>query len=176
MGGCGGRGNLFRSLLLLGDQSRFLNSIILDFWDAEICALVEHFSPVIPNPEIKIGDQWTKLYLEQRSLKTLTGADVGHVRGRTCPGITTLIQIIPATTADYERGFNVMRMVKNRPTDQGLVWTDVPTCRQCFHAMCPIISGLRAIVLNIVSRSQAHLYSAIYCHVLSCCYRDIYSI
>lgn len=81
---------------------------------------MEHFSPVLSNPE-KIGDQWTmlkaRIFMEhKKSFEKLTWADVGRVHGSACPDIMNLmdlIQVIPVATADCERGFNVMKRVKS---------------------------------------------------------------
>ncbi len=92
---------------------------ISDFGDAEIECLVDHFSPVLSSPEV-IQDQWTmlkaKLYLEPQQLKTLTWVNINRLHGTTCPDILKLMDLvltIPASTAECERGFNVMKQVKS---------------------------------------------------------------
>lgn len=89
------------------------------FGEAEIDAVVEHFSQVLSNPE-KIGDRWTmlkaRIFMEHKSFEKLTWASVGPVHGSTCPdtmNLIELIQVMPVATADYERGFIVMKRVKS---------------------------------------------------------------
>lgn len=99
----------------------YLNRLFIpsDFGDAEIDVLVKHFTPVLANPE-KICDQWTmlktRLFLEHTSLQNLTWPDVGRMHSDSCQEVLNLmdlIQTIPVGTADCERGFNVMKMVKS---------------------------------------------------------------
>lgn len=93
--------------------------ITSDFGEAEIDALVKHFSPVLSTRE-KIGDQWTmllaRIFMEYKSFEKLTWPDVGRVHGGACPDIMNLmdlIQVIPVATADCERDFSVMKRVKS---------------------------------------------------------------
>ncbi|XP_049892466.1 zinc finger protein 862-like isoform X2 [Epinephelus moara] len=90
-----------------------------DFGDAQIDVLADHFSPVLSSPE-HIPDEWTllkaRLYLEPQLLTTLTWEDVNRLHRDTCPNVLELIDLIltiPASTADCERGFNIMKVVKS---------------------------------------------------------------
>lgn len=75
---------------------------ISDFGDAEIECLVDHFSPVL-------SSQWTML-------KAKTWVNKNPLHGTTCPAILELMDIvltIPESTAEFGRGFNVMKQVKS---------------------------------------------------------------
>ncbi|XP_052401354.1 zinc finger protein 862-like [Carassius gibelio] len=93
-----------------------------DFGDSEVDRLTSHFKPILISSGVDvdlIADQWTIikscLYKEPQTLEKITWAEVRMLR-ETCPDFLDLVDLVlcmPASTADCERGFNVMKMVKS---------------------------------------------------------------
>ncbi len=85
--------------------------------------LTSHFKPILISSGVDvdlIADQWTIikscLYKEPQTLEKITWAEVNRMLRETCPDFLDLVDLVlcmPASTADCERGFNVMKMVKS---------------------------------------------------------------
>lgn len=96
--------------------------IIPDFGDLEVEKLIDHFRPVLISAGVDVDlipDQWTivksYLYKEPTTLERLTWSEANRKLRGSCPDILDLVDLVlcmPASTADCERGFNVMKMVK----------------------------------------------------------------
>lgn len=98
---------------------------LLDFGDTEVETLVNHFRPVLETSGIhaeNVMDQWTVLkslmYQEPQFLSHphLSWATVNRTHQHSCPDLLAVIDLVlslPASTADCERGFSTMNMVKS---------------------------------------------------------------
>ena len=97
----------------------------LDFGDTEVETLVDHFRPVLETNGIhaeKVMDQWTVLkslmYQEPQFLSHphVSWATVNRRHQHCCPDLLAVIYLVlslPASTADCDRGFSTMKMVKS---------------------------------------------------------------
>ncbi|CAL9685344.1 unnamed protein product [Knipowitschia caucasica] len=96
-----------------------------DFGDEEINKLISHFRPLLLSAGVDVDlipDQWTilkaELYTAGFSQGTIekTWPTVNRMLRHRCPDILDLFDAlltIPASTADCERGFSVMKQVKS---------------------------------------------------------------
>ncbi|XP_049889995.1 uncharacterized protein LOC126383508 isoform X2 [Epinephelus moara] len=96
-----------------------------DFGDEEVNKLISHFRPLLLSAAVDvelIPDQWTvlktELYTAGFSQGTFekTWPTVNRMLRHRCPDVLNLFDAfltIPATTADCERGFSVMKQVKS---------------------------------------------------------------
>ncbi|XP_059201277.1 zinc finger protein 862-like [Centropristis striata] len=94
-----------------------------DFGDSEVERLIDHFRPVLISAGVDVDlipDQWTivksYLYKEPTTLERLTWSEANRMLRGSCPDILDLLALVlcmPASTADCERGFNVMKIVKS---------------------------------------------------------------
>ncbi|XP_073714184.1 zinc finger protein 862-like [Misgurnus anguillicaudatus] len=94
-----------------------------DFGDLEVDRLTSHFKPILISSGVDvdlIADQWTIikscLYKEPQALEKITWTEVNRMLRETCPDFLDLVDLMlcmPTSTADCERGFNVMKMVKS---------------------------------------------------------------
>jgi len=85
--------------------------------------LTSHFKPILISSRVDvdlIADQWTIikscLCKEPQTLEKITWTEVNRMLRETCPDFLDLVDLVlcmPASTADCERGFNVMKMVKS---------------------------------------------------------------
>lgn len=85
--------------------------------------LTDHFRPVLTSAGVDVDlitDQWTiaksYLYKEPTTLERITWSEVNRKLRGSCPDILDLVDLVlcmPASTADCERGFNAMKMVKS---------------------------------------------------------------
>lgn len=96
------------------------------FGDDEITTLVQHFQAVLVNSDTvpdRILEEWTilkfKIYNCKQwceALKKITWSEVNRKYKEDCPNLLTLVDLlltIPASTAECERGFNLMKQIKN---------------------------------------------------------------
>jgi len=82
--------------------------------------LTSHFKAILISSRVDVDlitDQWTIikpcLYKEPQKI---TWTEVNRMLRETCPDFLDLVDLVlcmPASTADCERGFNVMKMVKS---------------------------------------------------------------
>ncbi|XP_073719911.1 zinc finger protein 862 isoform X2 [Misgurnus anguillicaudatus] len=96
-----------------------------DFGDEEVNKLISHFRPLLLSAGVDVDlipDQWTilktELYTAGFSQETFekTWPTVNRMLRHRCPDVLDLFNAlltIPATTADCERGFSVMKQVKS---------------------------------------------------------------
>ncbi|KAK0140288.1 Zinc finger protein 862 [Merluccius polli] len=99
------------------------NEYSADFGDSEVERLIDHFRPVLISAGVDVDlipDQWTivksYLYKEPTTLERLTWSEANRKLRGSCPDILDLVDLVlcmPASKADCERGFNVMKMVKS---------------------------------------------------------------
>lgn len=83
---------------------------------------MDHFRPMLNDSGVNtelIPDQWTilktNLYQEPQTLKKSSWCDINSSLQSSCPDILALVDLVlslPASTAECERGFNVMKQVK----------------------------------------------------------------
>lgn len=85
---------------------------------------MDHFKPVLETSGIhaeRIPDQWTVLkalvYQEAQSLQKMSWLRVNksHLYQHSCPDLLALVDLVlsfPASTAECERGFSIMKQVK----------------------------------------------------------------
>ncbi len=98
---------------------------LLDFGDTEVETLVNHFRPVLETSGIhaeNMMDQWTVLkslmYQEPQFLSNphVSWVSVNSCHQHSCSDLLAVIDPVlslPASTADCERGFSSMKMVKS---------------------------------------------------------------
>jgi len=102
--------------------------------------LTSHFKAILISSRVDVDlitDQWTIikscLYKEPQKI---TWTEVNRMLRETCPDFLDLVDLVlcmPASTADCERGFNVMKMVKS---DCGPV-SRMRHCLTCSLSICP---------------------------------------
>ena len=96
------------------------------FGDNKINSLVQHFTSVLHESGAdvsKIPDEWTALkagvYSEpswSNYIKSVTWSQLNRKYGKELPNVLMLVDLIlslPASTAECERGFNVMKQIKS---------------------------------------------------------------
>lgn len=84
--------------------------------------LTHHFKPLLLSAGVDVDlilDQWTvlksRLYQQMGPLEKITWPAVNRMLGHECPHILQLFDLIlaiPSSSADCERGFSVMKLVK----------------------------------------------------------------
>ncbi len=84
--------------------------------------LTHHFKPLLLSAGVDVDlilDQWTvlksRLYQQMGHLEKITWPVVNRMLGHECPHILQLFDLIlaiPSSSADCERGFSVMKLVK----------------------------------------------------------------
>lgn len=84
--------------------------------------LTHHFKPLLLSAGVDVDlipDQWTvlksRLYQQMGPLEKITWPAVNRMLGHECPDILQLFDLIlaiPSSSADCERGFSVMKLVK----------------------------------------------------------------
>ncbi|KAJ7998145.1 hypothetical protein DPEC_G00219560 [Dallia pectoralis] len=94
-----------------------------DCGDAYVECLIKHFGPLLASSGAHldlIPDQWTflknSLYQQHPNMDQLTWPEINQRLGGQCPDFLQLVHVllcIPASTADCERGFNLMKQVKS---------------------------------------------------------------
>ncbi|KAJ7997993.1 hypothetical protein DPEC_G00218120 [Dallia pectoralis] len=94
-----------------------------DCGDAYVECLIKHFGPLLASSGAHldlIPDQWTflksSLYQQHPNMDQLTWPEINQRLGGQCPDFLQLVHVllcIPASTADCERGFNLMNQVKS---------------------------------------------------------------
>ncbi|XP_046895147.1 zinc finger protein 862-like [Hypomesus transpacificus] len=94
-----------------------------DFGDADVDCLMKHFGPQLASSGADldlIPDQWTflksSLYQQHENMEQMTWPEINQRLGGQCPDFLQLVDIvlcIPSSTADCERGFNLMKQVKS---------------------------------------------------------------
>lgn len=100
----------------------FASFFLTDFGDKDIQELVAHFKPLLEKSGVNadaILDQWTilksRLYADPGVLRSVTWAEINLQLRFYCSDLLSLIDLIlsiPASTADCERGFSAMKLVK----------------------------------------------------------------
>ncbi|KAK7168667.1 hypothetical protein R3I93_004855 [Phoxinus phoxinus] len=88
-----------------------------DFGDADVECLIKHFGPLLASSGANldlIPDQWTFLkssfYQQHPNMNQLTWPEINR---RFQLQLVDVLLSIPASTADCERGFNLMKQVKS---------------------------------------------------------------
>uniref|UniRef100_A0A1A8GAA0 HAT C-terminal dimerisation domain-containing protein n=2 Tax=Nothobranchius korthausae TaxID=1143690 RepID=A0A1A8GAA0_9TELE len=97
-----------------------------DFGDAAVDILVGHFKPVLEDAGVqvdKVADEWTilrsKVYQQPdwlEFIKKVTWCELNRRYFEECPNVLQLVDLLltlPASTAECERGFNHMKMIKS---------------------------------------------------------------
>ena len=97
-----------------------------DFGDDEIDCLVEHFTPVLQEASCdlsKIPDEWTALKAGVYSqpgwlqyIQTINWPDLNRKYAAEFPNLLMLVDLVlslPESTAEFERGFNMMKQIKS---------------------------------------------------------------
>lgn len=94
-----------------------------EFGESEVEELTTHFQSILTSSGVAvelIPDQWTilktRLYETGESLHMKTWPEINRSLQPQCPDILSLVDLIltvPASTADCERGFNQMKLVKS---------------------------------------------------------------
>lgn len=97
-----------------------------DFGDDCLDDLTEHFKAVLESAHVdttQVTDEWTSLKTTiynhpdwQTTLKDITWAEVNRRWGKGHDNILAVVDMVltfPASTAECERGFNVMKMIKS---------------------------------------------------------------
>ncbi|KAL7381970.1 hypothetical protein ABVT39_014416 [Epinephelus coioides] len=120
---------LFRNAHAIGKKGRpFTNFAWIYFGDEEVNKLISHFRPLLLSAAVDvelIPDQWTilktELYTAGFSQGTFekTWPTVNRMLRHQCPDVLNLfgaLLTIPATTADCERGFSVMKQIDHKDT------------------------------------------------------------
>ena len=110
-------------IILFNTSSTSYISIFVDVGESDVQELITHSEPVLLRSGVKVGevlDQWTvlksRLYQDPSILKNISWPEVNRQLGQVCPDIlhvVDLILCIPASTADCERGFSAMKLVKS---------------------------------------------------------------
>ncbi|KAL5020711.1 hypothetical protein ScPMuIL_002206, partial [Solemya velum] len=95
----------------------------LDFGDRNIALLIEKFSPALETAGIDPGviePEWTRLkirmYERFSDVPNLSWKQVNEGLGNRCPNVLALVDLIlslPASSAEAERGFSQMGLVKS---------------------------------------------------------------
>lgn len=94
-----------------------------EFGESEVEELTTHFQSILTSSGVAvelIPDQWTilktRLYETGECLHMKTWPEINRSLQLQCPDILILVDLIltvPASTADCERGFNQMKLVKS---------------------------------------------------------------